>query len=88
MKKYFKRITYSSNQDFQKVFPDIPVVGFRNGKSLKIHLVRAKLPNLEIKERSESCRKDKFLVCEFIRDTDTTKAMVKHLKFEWDKWDT
>ena len=27
-----------------KVFPDVRVVGFRNGKSLKDYLVRATLP--------------------------------------------
>ena len=29
-----------------KVFPNVPVIGFRNGKNLKDFLVRAKLPNL------------------------------------------
>ena len=28
----------------KKVFPNVPVVGFRNGKSLKDYLVRAVLP--------------------------------------------
>ena len=31
-------------KDHKKVFPDVPVVGFRNGKSLKDYLVRAALP--------------------------------------------
>ena len=37
-----------------KVFLDIPIVRFHNGK---IHLVRATLPNVEITRRSKSCRK-------------------------------
>ena len=43
------------DQERKKNFQDIPVVGFRNGKSLKDHFVRAKLPNTEITGRSESC---------------------------------
>ena len=47
-------ILLTPDQEHKKVFQDIPVVGFRNGKSLKDHLVRAKLPNVEIAEKSES----------------------------------
>ena len=38
------RITYSSNtrQGTKEIFLDITVVGFRYGKTLKDHLVRAK----------------------------------------------
>ena len=31
------------DKEHKKVFPDVPVVGFRNGKSLKDYLVRAAL---------------------------------------------
>ena len=55
----------------QEVFQDIPVVGFRNGKSLKDHLVRVKLPNVEIAGRSESCGTGNCQVCDYICDTDT-----------------
>ena len=41
-------IPLTPDQTHKKVFQDIPVVGFLNGKSLKDHLVRAKLPNVEI----------------------------------------
>ena len=30
----------------RKVFPDVPVVGCQNGRSLQDYLVRTKLPNL------------------------------------------
>ena len=36
------QILLTSDQEHKKVFQNIPVVGFRNGKSLKDHLVRAK----------------------------------------------
>ena len=32
------------DKEHEKVFPDVPVVGFHNGKSLKDYLVRAALP--------------------------------------------
>ena len=35
------------DQEHKKVFQDIPVVGCRNSKSLKDHLVREKLPNVK-----------------------------------------
>ena len=34
------------NRDRKKVFPNLPVIRFRNGKSLKGFLVRATLPKL------------------------------------------
>ena len=45
-------------------------------KSLKYHLVRAKLPNVEIIGKSEWCGNWNSHVCDFICDTDTftTKA--------------
>ena len=55
----------------QKDIQDIPAVGFRNGKSLKDHLVRVKLPNVEITGRSESCGKENCQVCDFRGNTDT-----------------
>ena len=40
-------ILLTPNKEHKKVFPDEPVVGFRNGKNLKDYLVRAKLSKLE-----------------------------------------
>ena len=63
---------------------DTPAVGFRNGKSLKDHLVRVKLPNVEITGRSESCGKGNCQVSNFICDTDTftTKACGETFKIQ------
>ena len=47
-------ILLTPDKEHKKVFQDIPVAGFGNGKSLKDHLVRAKLPTVEITGRSES----------------------------------
>ena len=35
-------ILLTPNKEYKKVFPDMPFVGFQNGKSLKDYLVRAK----------------------------------------------
>ena len=50
-------ILLTPNEEHKKVFPDVPVVGFRNDKSLKDYLVRAKLPKLEESGRCKPCGK-------------------------------
>ena len=47
------RILLTPDKEHKTVFQDIPIVGFRNSKSLKDHLVRAKLPIVEITGRSD-----------------------------------
>ena len=66
-------------QEYKKVFQDIPVVGFRNGKSLSDHWVRAKLPN----GGKRNCR-----VCDFICNTDTFTTKACGETFKIPKWDT
>ena len=72
------------DQKHKKVFQDIPVVVFRKGKILKDHLIRAKLPNVEITGRSESWGKGNCQVCDFICDTNTftTKACGETFKIQ------
>ena len=41
------------DKEYKKVFPDVPVVGFRNGKSLKDYLVRAAPPKTNETGRCE-----------------------------------
>ena len=50
-------ILLTPNEEHKKVFPDVPVVGFRNGKSLKDYLVRAKLPKPKESGRCKPCGK-------------------------------
>ena len=77
------RILLTPDKDHKKVFQDILVVGFRNGKSLKDQLVRAKLLNAEITGRSESCGKGKCQVCYLICDTlFLPKLVVRRLNFK------
>ena len=70
------KLTFNINyylvfQNVRNIIQDIFLVGFPNGKSLKDQLVRAKLPNVEITGRSETCGKKNCQVCDFICDTDT-----------------
>ena len=60
------------NQEHRNVFPNIPIVGFRNGKNLKSILVRAKLPSRRIGDGgSEKCLRSNCGVCKFINCTST-----------------
>ena len=59
------------DKEHKKVFPDVPVVGFPNGKSLRDYLVRATLPKANETGRCEPCGKKTCLVCNSIRTTAT-----------------
>ena len=59
------------DKEHKKVFPDVPAVGFHNGKSLKDYLVRATLPKANETGRCEPCRKKTCLVCNSVRTTTT-----------------
>ena len=65
------QILLTPDQELKKVFQDILVAGLRNDKSVKDHLVGAKLPNVDIPGRFESCGKKKCQVCDFIYDKNT-----------------
>ena len=43
------------DKEHKMVFRDVPVVGFRNGKSLKDYLFRAALPKINETGRCEAC---------------------------------
>ena len=61
----------ASDKEHKKVFPDVSVVGFRNGKSLTDYLVRTALPKANETGRCEPCGKKTCLVCNSIRTTAT-----------------
>ena len=72
------------NKEHKKVFSEVPIVGFRNGKSLKNYLVRAALTKMDNAGGSEPCEKDTCQVCNHIITTNTftTKHVGKYLKFK------
>ena len=77
-------ILLTPNKEHRKVFPDVPVVGFLNGKSLKDYLVRAKLSKLEESGKREPCGKKSCLVCDSISTstTFTTEACQETFKIQ------
>ena len=46
-------ILLTPNKEHMKVFPNVPVIGFQNGKSLEDFLARATLPKLNESGRCE-----------------------------------
>ena len=64
------------DKEHEKVFRDMPIVGFRRGKSLKDMLVRAKVPPL-IRENgnSEPCSGKRCRICPFIENSTTFAGM-------------
>ena len=59
------------DKDHQNVFPHVPVVGFKRGKSLQDHLVRAKVSPPECEGLSKPCGKKRCQVCKCIKEADT-----------------
>ena len=80
MKK--EHILLTPNKEHEKVFPNVSVIRFRNGKKLKDFLVRATLPILNESGRCEPCGKKTCLVCDskYTATTFTTEACQETFK--------
>ena len=63
----------------KKVFPDVPMIGFKINKNLKAQLVKSQLPDLDEVGRSKPCgrKRPPCYLCENMKDTCTFKS--KHL---------
>ena len=63
----------------KKVFPDVPLTGFKINKNLKAHLVKSQLPDLDEVGRSKQAGGKRLPchLCENMKDTCTFKN--KHL---------
>ena len=72
------------DKEHKGVFPNVPVVAFRNGKSLKDYLVGAVLPRTSETGRCEPWGKKTCLVCNSIRTitTFTTEACGETFKIQ------
>ena len=79
------QILLAPDKEPQKVFPNVHIVGFRNGKSLKDHLVRSSLPIFNQTLGSESCRKRNCQVCQFTVNTDTFSPITTDETFKINK---
>ena len=76
------QILLAPHKEHEKVFPEVPVVGFRNGKSLKDCLVRAPLPKMDNAGGSEPCGKGTCQVCDHIITLLQQRHVAKYLKFK------
>ena len=63
VKKVLAELHYFLTPDvaFKAVFTNVPIIGFKNGRSLKDHLFRAMLAKVDTKGRSRQCRGETFL---------------------------
>ena len=67
------------DKEHEKVFPTIPIVGFKKGKSLKDFLVRAKVPPIEKpKGGCAPCGGKRCQVCNFMKNTDEFHTITKN----------
>ena len=78
------QILLASDKEQKILFPEVPIVGFRNGKNVKDCLMRAALPKMDNAGGSESCGNGPWHVCDHITTTDTfmTKACVEVFKIQ------
>ena len=53
VRKILKKLLHQAHK---KVFSEVPVIGFKNAKNLKDHLVSAVLPQLDREGRSKPCK--------------------------------
>ena len=62
------------DKERKKVFPEVPIVGSCNGKSLKDYMVRTALPKIDNVGGSEQCGKGNCQVCDYVINTTTYKT--------------
>ena len=79
------QILLAPDKEHQRGFPKVPIVGFRNRKILKDHLVRASLAILNQTLGSEPCGKRNWQVCQFIVNTDTFSPITTDETFKINK---
>ena len=68
-------MSYTFHLDQTKLVRGLSIIGFKNAKSLKDHLVRAVLSQLDIKGRSKPCEgaNRSREVCDSVKDTTKFK---------------
>ena len=72
-------VILSSDDGHKKVYPEIPMIGFKINKNLKAHLVRSQLPDLDEVGRSKPCggKRPSSHFCENMKNACNFKS--KHL---------
>ena len=79
------QVLLAPDKEHQKVFPNVLIVRFYNGKKLKDHLLRASLPILNNTLGSETCLKINCQVCQFTLDIDTFSRVTTDEPFKINK---
>ena len=59
-------ILLAPDKKHKKVFPEVPIEGFQNGKSMKDYLVRAALPHMGNAGGYQPCGKGTCQMCDHI----------------------
>ena len=64
------------NEDPDKVFPDVPIIGFKNRKYSKSYLVKASLPDISEVGRCEPCcgKTPPCQLCSNMKNTNAFKS--------------
>ena len=78
------QILLAPDKEHKKGFPEAPIVGWQNAKSLNDHLVREVLPKMDNAGGSEPCGKSTFQKCDHIITTNffTTNACGEAFKIQ------
>ena len=61
----------TTDKNHRDVFQEIPLIGFRNAKSLKDYLIRAKLPKENVSLGCFHCKKTNCEICNLIEESTT-----------------
>ena len=69
-------VILACDEAHKKVFPEVPIIGFKNNKNLKSHLVRAALPDINEVGRCEPCggKRCPCQLCSNMKNTGTFKS--------------
>ena len=79
------QILLPSDEEHQNVCPNIPIVGFHHGKSLKDLLIRASLLILNNTSGSEPCGRRNGYVFELIVNTNSFRLITTEETFQINK---
>ena len=76
LKNQLKEFYVICDEGQNKVFPEVPTIGFKNNKNLKSHLERAALPDINEVGRCEACGGKRLLcqLCNNMKNTSTFKS--------------
>ena len=74
--RHLLHVIVACDEDHKKVLPEVPIIGFKNNKNLKSHLVSAALPDINEVGRCEPCggKRPPCQLCINMKNTSTLKS--------------